>query len=203
MAECGAWPSTLAVSGLKRRTPLRADPDKTRDWQRRSRTKTKRSPRGRGLNPVSKKRRASLGARRNTVVPDGPRDPVTDGPDHAFRTWITQLVCAVRLGRELERVDPAHRLCVRRNGDWIARPEGWEGNIIPLSRLEHEAQHQMGIESYQRSRSLDMAGVCVTVGDAYRRGWTAHALSAAARQAGGYEHVDLDDPGATPWLEAP
>lgn len=198
-----ARPSPPEVSGLQRRTPLRSDPEKTRDWNRRSRTTAKRAPRGAGLKRVSKKRRASIEARRNTVIPDGPREPVTDDHDHAFRSWVSLLTCAVLLGRERVRVDPAHVRCVRRNGDWLARPDGWEGNIIPLSRHEHEDQHSMGIDSYQRARALDMPTAAVVVGEAYKRGWTAFSLSTAAKAAGGYEHVDLDDPLLVTELDAP
>lgn len=201
VAECGSRGLTPEV--LKRRTPLRSDPEKTKDWNRRSRTTAKRAPRGAGLKPVSKKRRASIEARRTTVVPDGPREPVTDDADHAFRSWVSMLTCAVLLGRERVRVDPAHVRCVRRNGDWLARPDGWSGNIIPLSRHEHEDQHRMGVESYQADRELSMEAIAVVVGEAYQRGWTAFALSAAARSASGYEHVDLDNPTVPYQLEAP
>jgi hypothetical protein len=195
---------------MLRRTPLRSDPAKTAEWQRRaqvrahSKTKSRLCRTG-VIRRTSRKRRRQIADRRATVVPDGPRQPVTKGPDHAFRKWISNLTCAVLLGKETTRVDPAHHRTVRCNGDWIRDPNTGElrGNILPLSRLEHRTQHDVGIETYPKSRGLDLELVCERIGQAYRDGWSAFALSYAAQRAGGYQHIDMLSPGVDQHCEAP
>lgn len=200
--------------GLQRRTELRSDPAKVAGWQRRGRKPLRSSPlRGRakakkrsaGLGKVSAKRRQEIVKRRNTVVPDGPRAPVTSGPDHAFRKWVGKLCCSVKLGTERSPVEAAHYKTKRCNGDWTVDPVSGlvRGNIIPLSSLEHGEQHSAGVTTFAADRGLDWEATCHAVGRAYCDGWTAFALSLAAREAGGYARVDLDHPPIDPTTEAP
>lgn len=202
---------------LQRKTPLRSDPAKVSAWQRRSRKPIKSSkPRGRtkaksrpskrsGLPTVSRKRRQQIADRRATEVPDGARQPVIKGPDHAFRKWVGSLCCAVLLGEERTRVDAAHLHCKRVNGDWIRDPNTGEisGNLMPLSRLEHGQQHDKGVVTYADTRDLDLEQLCAAIGRAYLEGWTAFAISESARIRVGYLEIDLDNPPIPPTLEAP
>lgn len=187
---------------LQRKTPLRADRSKTEEWHRRSRAKGKRT--GGPLPKRSRKRSASIRTRAAVVIPVGPREPV-EREDHAFRQWVCGLVCAVELAPTIERVEPAHFRCKARNGDWLADPDTGElcGNIMPLSHAEHAEQHRIGVDSFALSRGLDLDQLCAVIGQAYREGWTCFALSAAARAAGGYQHIDLSNPTVDPTIEAP
>ena len=176
---------------LQRKTPLRSNPTKS----------LSRRP----LRRTSKKQRQSIEDRRAAVIADGPREPVVDGPDHAFRKWIAELVCVVKLGRETDRVVAAHFRCKRRSGDWYLDPNSGErrGNIMPLSDGEHGQQHARGIETFAKSCALDIDAVCSLIGQAYCEGWTSFALSAEARGAGGYLRVDLANPSIDPTTESP
>lgn len=187
---------------LRRSAPLKADPKKTEAWQRRSRTSGLRSTGG--VAKTSRKRRKSIAERKVAVIVDGPREPVR-GEDHAFRKWVASLTCAVELGREKTGVEPAHLHCKRRFGDWVEQPDTGElrGNIMPLSHTEHAEQHQRGIDTYATSRGLDLEQLCALIGQAYRDGWTAFALSTAARVANGYQHIDLSNPRIDPRMECP
>lgn len=189
---------------LTRRTPLRADPDKTAEWQRRSRAANKRSSHRKAIATVSRRRRKQIADRRSVVVIQGPREPVTNGPDHAFRQWIVGLTCAVRLDGSTGS-DPAHYRCKRRSGDWFKDPltQDIRGNIMPLSHAEHAEQHQRGIETFAESRGLDLDSVCTAIGKGYQAGWTSFALSHAAREAGGYERIDFENSTIDPAMEAP
>ncbi len=183
---------------MKRGGPLRADPAKTRAWQQRSRGSLQRGGR---LNPVSEKRREAWAERAAVVVSDGPRVPVLP-EDHAFRQWVSELVCAVGLNR-CRNCDPAHRKTKRVNGDWLECKGGLEGNIMPLCRTHHDEQHRVGIETFASTHRLDLVELCRVVGEAYARGWTAFALTAAAQSRGSYPSIDLDDPRCDHTMEAP
>lgn len=183
---------------MLRRTPLRSNPAKTAEWLRRSQAHARsRGSRNKEIRRTSAKRRRQMAERRAVVIPVGPRDPVTPSPDHAFREWVSRLCCAIQLGRETSRVDPAHNRTKRCSGDWIRDANTGElrGNILPLSRLEHDAQHSMGVKSYAAARGLDLETICAAVGRAYRAGWDSVALSHAARRAGGYQFIaDINEP---------
>lgn len=176
-----------------KRTPLRADPEKTRAWQARSR---------KGFKQVSDKRRKANAERRAAVVVDGPRVPVVPD-DHSFREFVLRLVCCVDRAHSTQRVDPAHHRTKRVAHDWIDVDGRLVGNLMPLHRLRHIEQHSMPIADFEAHHDINVAKVCEVVGEAYQSGWSAYSLSIAAIEARGYQHLDLDNPQRQIDMEAP
>lgn len=123
--------------GLRRRTPLRADPAKTRAWQQRSRQKPNTKPRKplRARNPERLKR-----LRAQQFGDDGKRE------------WVLEMPC-LATGRR--PVDPAHVLGTRGAGHG---PEG----MAPLHRVAHRdfdssMSEQRFEAKYGRSRAWTRA----------------------------------------------
>jgi hypothetical protein len=123
-----------------------------------------------------------------SISPD--RTPVVPA-DASYREFVRRLPCVVCLVPTLGG-DPCHLHTQRNAGDWIELDGRLVGNIFPACRLHHREQHSAGFERFAAARDLDMPAICQLIGSAYRRGWSADGLGAAALLRRGYSDINLD-----------
>lgn len=142
---------------LERRTPLRADPEKARAWERRSR------------KPLPREGRRAKRLRRLGLI------------DEAYRAWIRRAHC---LGCAAWPSEAAH---VRRrwNGwhDWL--PDG-AGNLVPLCKCCHNladgrVPNHGGRRQFEEDTGLELATAAAELGERYKR----TGASGSARMAAG------------------
>ena len=111
--------------------------------------------------------------------------------DASFREFVRRLPCVVCLKPTLGG-DPCHMHTKRVAGDWLDVDGELVGNIYAGCRTHHAEQHDRGIKTFARARGVDLAAVCKLIGSAYKRGWSAEGLGAAAIAARGYASVDVE-----------
>lgn len=112
-------------SRLSRREPLRPDPEKVREWQRKSREEQQRQAKARS-SPLKRK-----AAKRREALPEPVREEARG------RTGGLCLRCLAD-GRERRGHDPHHLLPVRLFPRWERAPD----NIVWLCRRCHE-RHEL------------------------------------------------------------
>jgi hypothetical protein len=110
--------------------------------------------------------------------------------DESFREFIRRLPCVVCCRPTLGG-DPCHLHTSRVSGDWLEVDGELVGNIFPACRLHHGAQHSEGIYTFPSARGLDLDATVLLIGKAYRLGWSADGLGAAALRVRGYVGVDV------------
>ncbi len=110
--------------------------------------------------------------------------------DASFREFVRRLPCVVCLQPTL-RGDPCHLHTKRVAGDWIDEAGELVGNIFAGCRQHHAEQHNRGIKTFARVHDVDLHEVCRLIGSAYKLGWSAEGLGAAALAARGYARVDV------------
>ena len=142
------------------------------------------------LRRRSKRRQAELDARPVVFMVSTDRSPVRP-EDQSFREFVRRLPCVVCLKPTLGG-DPCHLHTKRVSGDWLEHDGELGGNIFPACRLHHGAQHSEGISTFASKRGLDLAAVCLLIGRAYQRGWSADGLAVAALCARGYVDVEVE-----------
>lgn len=126
--------------------PLRANPCKVADWKRRT---AKELPRYTKLKPRRTPRKVSpLWAEQEHL--GQPKKLRTKAPD--YLEWIRQQPCIVTgqlSGPGFKRVDPAHCDTVGSGGS--------DFTALPLSRLYHSEQHNLGMDTFAKKYGLDYA----------------------------------------------
>jgi hypothetical protein len=137
----------------------------------------------------SRKRQGQIAALPATASISLDRSPVRP-VDESFREFIRRLPCVVCCKPTLGG-DPCHLHTSRVSGDWLTVDGEFVGNIFPACRLHHGAQHSEGIYSFTNARGIDLAATVLLIGMAYRRGWSADGLGAAALRVRGYVGVDV------------
>ena len=138
----------------------------------------------------SKRRQAELDARPVVTTVSSDRTPVRP-TDESFREFVRRLPCVVCLRPTLGG-DPCHLHTKRVAGDWLELDGELVGNLFPGCRTHHAEQHDRGVKTFASSHALDLHAVCVVIGRAYQRGWSAEGLGVAALAARGYEGVDAE-----------
>jgi hypothetical protein len=144
----------------------------------------------RSVKRRSAKRQAQIDERPAIASVSLDRTPLCP-TDESFREFIRRLPCVVCIKPTLGG-DPCHLHTSRVSGDWLEQDGELVGNIFPACRLHHGAQHSEGIYTFPSARGLDLDAVCSLIGRAYRRGWSADGLGAAAVRVRGYVGVDVE-----------
>jgi hypothetical protein len=138
----------------------------------------------------SAKRQAQIDERPAIASVSVDRTPICP-TDESFREFIRRLPCVVCIKPTLGG-DPCHLHTSRVSGDWLEQDGELVGNIFPACRLHHGAQHSEGIYTFPLARGLDLDATVLLIGRAYRRGWSADGLGAAALRVRGYAGVDVN-----------
>jgi hypothetical protein len=141
------------------------------------------------IRPRSRKRQDQIDARPAIASISLDRTPIVP-TDESFREFIRRLPCVACIKPTLAG-DPCHLHTSRVSGDWVELNGELVGNIFPACRMHHGEQHSEGIYTFPNARGLDLDVVCSLIGDAYRRGWSADGLGAAALAKRGYAGVDV------------
>lgn len=142
---------------LRRRTPLRADPVKVREWRDRSRQEIPRTVR---LAPVNRVRKARLAE--HQYGPAG------------YGDWLRSLACVVPGCRD-ERIECAHVRSRGAGGTWEDQ--------VPLCTVHHSEQHALGVRTFARRYGLDLADLAA----AHALRWRSFAGGAGDAEALGSE----------------
>jgi len=141
----------------------------------------------------SRKREAALRGRPaiRSVPEAHERRARAGAEDLGLQEFVRRLPCVVCRAPTIGG-DPAHRLARRRFGDWIEDTElGVIANIYPACRAHHREQHDRGRDTFEANHAVDLRAICVVVGEAYLRGWSAEGLGARARD--GCLEVEVED----------
>jgi hypothetical protein len=142
------------------------------------------------LRRRSKRRQAELDAMPVVTTVSTDRTPIRP-EDASFREFVRRLPCVVCLKPTLGG-DPCHLHTKRVAGDWLDDAGELVGNIYAGCRQHHAEQHDRGIKTFVRVHGVDLPEACKQIGNAYKLGWSAEGLGAAAIAARGYARVDVE-----------
>lgn len=76
--------------------------------------------------------------------------------------WVRWRSCCVRGCSRF--AEPAHVRTRRNHGAWLEISGDLVCNIAPLCHVHHREQHAIGIDSFQRRYSLDLAAIAKQTG---------------------------------------
>ncbi len=142
------------------------------------------------IRPRSVKRQAQLDALPAISSVSDSRTPVQP-VDGNFREFVRRLPCIVCLKPTLGG-DPCHLHTKRVAGDWLDEAGELVGNIFAGCRDHHAEQHNRGIKTFAQVHGVDLPAVCKLIGAAYKLGWSADGLGAAAIARRGYAAIDVE-----------
>ena len=135
-----------------KRTPLKRDPEKTREWQRRSKTLKPgkglapgKGPKRTGrVRPVNRERRRKMHERNFGERAQVMRESQCLVHAHGTSTDLAAIPCS-------GEVQAAH---VRARG--MGGCNGSRRDLVPLCAAHHRQQHEIGIRSFELLYELDL-----------------------------------------------
>lgn len=113
-----------------KRTPLRSDPEKIRQWQERSRKPIERKAKIRPVNPERQRRLR-----------------VRNYHSDEFIDWIHGLSCVVN-GCGSQEIEASHIRSRGAGGRWE--------DVVPMCRAHHREFHDMGVRTWSSKYALSL-----------------------------------------------